>query len=70
MSARIRKVTVNLPQDLLSEAGIVAARDCVSLTEVLRRSLARQLYPDAEVADGYRLVLRAAGQPDREVVFR
>lgn len=69
--ARVTRLTVNLPTEILDELKELAEQECVSMTEIIRRSVKAEKFLRKEIEAGNKILIQEKGEsmPSRIVVF-
>lgn len=63
------KLTVNLPDVVITELKRMASVNAVTVTEQLRRSIATQLWLESQVAGGNKILVETPSGEMRQLVF-
>ncbi|WP_171814560.1 ribbon-helix-helix protein, CopG family [Arthrobacter dokdonensis] len=64
------KVSVNLPEDAVQALRDMAARDGVSMTEALRRSISLQKFVEDQQAEGNAILVKDRNDNVQRLVIR
>jgi hypothetical protein len=62
------KVSANFAEDVVEDMRQRASEQGISMTELLRQALATQKFIQDEQARGTKVILRHAGETDREII--
>lgn len=64
------KISMNLPEELLSQIRATATSECRSVTEVIRRAIERDLFLKGEEDKGAEVLLKRADGSTAHILLR
>ena len=70
MSGEVKKTTVRLPEDALSQLEQLAKEQNITLTGALQKAIATEYYVRSEIKQGGKILIEKPNHTFSEVVFR